>query len=158
MAVNDQGFGFMGFASHAAAQMVIAALTDSTDGGNLTQSVLDDDANKDAKALKGMVMFWSKNDFKAQEKSDNAIRGERAKRASLVTDESERLIHSCSRASLKMRLAPSSLGAGLNFSRVRYPPDSRSSCWFCLASPTCEKHLLVNIGGERAKRAASEAS
>ena len=35
---------------------------------------------------------------------------------------------------------------GLNFSRVMYPKDSRMECWFCLASPTCEKHLLVSIG------------
>jgi hypothetical protein len=28
---------------------------------------------------------------------------------------------------------------GLNFARVRYPADSRTDCWFCLASEGCEK-------------------
>ena len=35
---------------------------------------------------------------------------------------------------------------GLNFTRLRYPQDSRTDCWFCLASPTCEKHLIVSVG------------
>jgi diadenosine tetraphosphate (Ap4A) HIT family hydrolase len=26
-----------------------------------------------------------------------------------------------------------------------FPEDSRTDCWFCLASPTCEKHLIVDV-------------
>jgi|MDSY01.1.fsa_nt_gb hypothetical protein len=39
------------------------------------------------------------------------------------------------------RSAPSS-------KRVRYEPDSRVDCWFCLASPTCEAHLVVSLATE----------
>lgn len=27
----------------------------------------------------------------------------------------------------------------------RYPKDSRTDCWFCLASPTCENHLIITV-------------
>jgi len=29
--------------------------------------------------------------------------------------------------------------------RNRYPVDTRTDCWFCLASPTCETHLIITI-------------
>jgi len=107
---NSQGYGFLGFASHAAAQMTIATLTTCTDGGELSSALISGiDKLQEAEKLGGTVVFWSKNTFAAMRKE-----GEDTK--------------------------------GLNFSRVRYPPDSRSECWFCLASPTCEKHLLVSIG------------
>ncbi len=31
----------------------------------------------------------------------------------------------------------------LTDARQRFPPDTRTSCWFCLASPELEDHLLV---------------
>jgi len=31
------------------------------------------------------------------------------------------------------------------FRKHHFPPDARKDCWFCLASPTCEKHLIVNV-------------
>ncbi len=34
---------------------------------------------------------------------------------------------------------------GHNFQQHHFPPDARTDCWFCLASPTCEKHLIVNL-------------
>mmetsp|Transcript_907 Transcript_907/g.1403 ORF Transcript_907/g.1403 Transcript_907/m.1403 type:complete len:766 (-) Transcript_907:89-2386(-) len=34
---------------------------------------------------------------------------------------------------------------GHNFQKHHFPPDARTDCWFCLASPTCEKHLIVNL-------------
>jgi len=30
--------------------------------------------------------------------------------------------------------------------RPRFEPDSRTDCWFCLASPTCEAHLVLHKG------------
>jgi hypothetical protein len=30
--------------------------------------------------------------------------------------------------------------------RHRFEIDPRKSCWFCLSSPTCENHLIVDIG------------
>ncbi|KAL3777172.1 hypothetical protein ACHAW5_009296 [Stephanodiscus triporus] len=34
---------------------------------------------------------------------------------------------------------------GLKFKKQHFPADSRTDCWFCLASPTCEKHLIVAV-------------
>ena len=34
---------------------------------------------------------------------------------------------------------------GFQFRSQHFPPDARTDCWFCLASPTCEKHLIVSI-------------
>ena len=32
-----------------------------------------------------------------------------------------------------------------NFQTHHFPLDARTDCWFCLASPTCEKHLIVSL-------------
>ncbi len=32
-----------------------------------------------------------------------------------------------------------------NFQKHHFPLDARTDCWFCLASPTCEKHLIVSL-------------
>ena len=37
---------------------------------------------------------------------------------------------------------------GLKLNKRHFPPDSRTDCWFCLASPTCEKHLIVAVYDE----------
>ena len=34
---------------------------------------------------------------------------------------------------------------GFKFERRHFPADSRSDCWFCLASKDCEKHLIVGV-------------
>lgn len=34
---------------------------------------------------------------------------------------------------------------GFVFKQQHYPPDARKDCWFCLASPTCQKHLIVSV-------------
>ncbi|CAJ1961941.1 unnamed protein product [Cylindrotheca closterium] len=33
----------------------------------------------------------------------------------------------------------------LGLERQHYPADSRTDCWFCLSSPTCETHLIVGV-------------
>jgi diadenosine tetraphosphate (Ap4A) HIT family hydrolase len=35
--------------------------------------------------------------------------------------------------------------SGIKFQRQHFPPDSRSDCWFCLASEGCEKHLITSV-------------
>jgi diadenosine tetraphosphate (Ap4A) HIT family hydrolase len=35
--------------------------------------------------------------------------------------------------------------SGVKFQRKHFPADSRQDCWFCLASPSCEKHLIVKV-------------
>jgi diadenosine tetraphosphate (Ap4A) HIT family hydrolase len=32
--------------------------------------------------------------------------------------------------------------------KIRYEADSRVDCWFCLASPTCEAHLVASIAND----------
>lgn len=34
---------------------------------------------------------------------------------------------------------------GFQFRSQHFPHDARTDCWFCLASPTCEKHLIVSV-------------
>jgi len=34
---------------------------------------------------------------------------------------------------------------GLSFQRRHFPKDSRTDCWFCLASPSCERHLISSV-------------
>ena len=98
-------YGFLEFASHAAASMALAAVTGNTDGGRL----LDDEASKapsSGHALNNTVVYWA--------------------HSSKTT-----------RASRECEREPK---------RPRFAPDSRTDCWFCLASPACERHLILSIG------------
>lgn len=36
----------------------------------------------------------------------------------------------------------------LGLQRQFYPADTRTDCWFCLASPTCETHLIAGVYNE----------
>ena len=104
LAVGGKGYCFLGFASHAAAAMAVAAMTGGTDGGQLGEDLV-----KEATELDKVSVFWSRADIK---------------QITVKEKDSE----------------------GLNFTRVRYPADARTDCWFCLASPSCEKHLIVDVG------------
>jgi diadenosine tetraphosphate (Ap4A) HIT family hydrolase len=55
---DGASFGFMDFASHAAASMALATLTGSTDGGRL----LTDATGKPSKDLDGLYLHWAKAD------------------------------------------------------------------------------------------------
>ena len=57
MAFGGKGFGFLMFASHAAAAMAIACLTGDTDGGTLSR-----DAIGEAIILENLSVYWSKSD------------------------------------------------------------------------------------------------
>jgi diadenosine tetraphosphate (Ap4A) HIT family hydrolase len=35
--------------------------------------------------------------------------------------------------------------SGFKFERKHFPADSRLDCWFCLASESCEKHLITGV-------------
>jgi diadenosine tetraphosphate (Ap4A) HIT family hydrolase len=99
-------FGFMEFASHAAASMVLATLTGSTDGGSMVST-------EDAmipEGLLGILLFWAPD-----------------KAAATPTDQTM------------------TTASGVVFSRQHFPADSRQDCWFCLASPGCEKHLITSV-------------
>ncbi len=100
--MDDKNFGFLEFASHAAASMALATMTGSTDGGMIQ------DAESSPQNLLGVILHWAHD----------------AKPPSEGTE------------------------GGLKFKRKHFPADSRKDCWFCLASPTCEKHLVVSVHDE----------
>ncbi|GKY94986.1 hypothetical protein MPSEU_000463200 [Mayamaea pseudoterrestris] len=101
----DVSYGFMDFASHAAASMAVASLTGSTDGGQVLA-----DAKGRPALLQDVVVYlnWSK----AKVENENNV----------IEDES-----------------------GFKFERKHFPADARQDCWFCLASDSCEKHLITGV-------------
>ena len=114
-------YGFLEFASHAAATMALAAVTTSTDGGILTDPTTTSTRNnnttpKPPSTLIGTTLRWARGapPAPAQSKSEQ--------QASYLE--------------------------ALGLERKHFPPDSRTDCWFCLASPTCEKHLITGVYDE----------
>lgn len=101
--VQDKNYGFLEFASHAAASMALATLTGSTDGGVVVQ-----ESTHLPKDFAGLVLNWSS--------------GSHGQASQLIQDVS-----------------------GFKFERKHFPADSRHDCWFCLASDTCEKHLITGV-------------
>lgn len=97
-------FGFLEFASHAAASMVLATGTGTTDGGSLV--TIEEITIPDE--LLGVMLYWAPEPNKTV---DNTMM----------------------------------TASGVVFSRQHFPVDSRSDCWFCLASPGCEKHLITSV-------------
>lgn len=103
----EKHFGFLRFASHAAASMAAASLTASTDGGMVAKdSGAEFPFEKIPPKLLGVILHWA-NDA-PQAEGDSKVK----------------------------------------FQRHHFPPDSRTDCWFCLASPTCEKHLICSVHNE----------
>ena len=98
---SKEEYGFLDFASHAAASMALATLTGSTDGG---KAVLE--GTKLTPNFQDLLLFWSESKSTDQIIDDNT---------------------------------------GFKFERKHFPTDSRKDCWFCLASESCEKHLITGI-------------
>ncbi|KAL9188653.1 hypothetical protein ACHAXT_007031 [Thalassiosira profunda] len=111
----DINYGFLEFASHAAALTTLVALTGLDDGGEISNDKLaiscligEDMAKRNLSHLRGVTLFWAKGLAHPQGDAEG----------------------------------------GLQFHKRHFPPDSRTDCWFCLASPTCEKHLIVAVHDE----------
>ena len=123
---TKDAYGFLEFASHAAATMALAAVTKSTDGGiivatddeksddknNDDDNTKDDETNgpKPIEPMVGTTLRWAKGEMK-KTRRDEVLEA-------------------------------------LGLKRQYYPADSRTDCWFCLASPTCETHLIVGVYDE----------
>ena len=110
----ERHFGFLDFASHAAASMALASLTGSTDGGPIVQT----GEVPVPTHLEAIPLLWSKN-------SEGNPNGKKK------------------RQPFEMETA-----SGVKFQRKHFPADSRSDCWFCLASDACEKHLITSVHNE----------
>lgn len=100
LAGQQNSYGFLRFASHAAASMAVQVLTGSLDGGIIMPDNLEGPYKND---LSSAVLYWAPPPKKGSEKSSH------------------------------------------NFHKKHFPADSRKDCWFCLASPTCEQHLIVTV-------------
>jgi len=112
----ETNYGFLEFASHTAALTTIVALTGNDDGGRVSEDKLT--------------------------------------ASCLITDDMKKKdISHLSGVTLywakgSSQPKPGNGGGnnyGLKFNKQHFPPDSRTDCWFCLASPACEKHLIVAV-------------
>ncbi|KAL7538945.1 hypothetical protein ACHAWF_006251 [Thalassiosira exigua] len=115
---GDVSYGFLEFASHAAALTTLVALTGRDDGGEVDAEKLrvscllgPDMERKDLSRLAGVALHWAKGGASKPTNGDGD-------------------------------------GIGPKLGRKHFPADSRTDCWFCLASPTCEKHLIVSVRDE----------
>ena len=118
---SEMNYGFLTFASHAAALTTLVSLTGHEDGGSVSEDKLKtaqalaesvEETNTDVSSLNGATLYWARGNQKSAESNKN------------------------------------SGNYGLNLNKRHFPPDSRTDCWFCLASPTCEKHLIVSVFDE----------
>ena len=102
---RKEQYGFLEFASHAAATMGLAAVTQSTDGGIVQEST----TNKPPQPayLVGATLRWAKGEPPKSQRQQ--------------------------------------LLEALGLERQFFEKDSRTDCWFCLASPTCETHLITGV-------------
>jgi len=117
----EMNYGFLTFASHAAALTTLVSLTGHEDGGAVSGDKLETaqtlakeetETKADSSNLNGVTLYWAKGSQKSAESNGK------------------------------------SGNYGLNFNNRHFPPDARTDCWFCLASPTCEKHLIVTVFDE----------
>lgn len=99
-------YGFLEFASHAAATMALAAVTQSTDGG-LVKDLSAGATKKQPSLIIGTTMRWAKGE------------APKTKREEILE--------------------------ALGLERHYFAADTRTDCWFCLASPTCETHLITGV-------------
>jgi diadenosine tetraphosphate (Ap4A) HIT family hydrolase len=119
--METKPFGFLDFASHAAASMALATVTGSTDGGRAVpdQQLLYNEKSSNPSSLVtrndlGIYLYWADPKME-QMKADGT--------KDIIEDKE----------------------TGFKFERKHFPADSRQDCWFCLASPSCEKNLLTGV-------------
>ena len=112
----ETNYGFLEFASHTAALTTIVALTGNDDGGRVSEDKL-------------TVSCLITDDMKKKDISH----------LSGVT------LYWAKGSSQPKSGAGGGNNYGLKFNKQHFPPDSRTDCWFCLASPACEKHLIVAV-------------
>ncbi len=106
------------FASHAAATLVLTSLTRSNDGGSVDSGCLAVGRIYDITSLdkiEGTFLFWARG----------APPG--------------------AQASVLSHVENPSLNRAVTLRKSNFLGDLRTDCWFCIASPTCEKHLILAI-------------
>jgi diadenosine tetraphosphate (Ap4A) HIT family hydrolase len=124
-----ESFGFLDFASHAAASMAIATLTGSVDGGRVMEPSEKSNNSSSSSSSSNQIL-------------DLATRPEALRGVTIYAHWAH------ARASHPDRASDNNViedGSGFKFERKHFPPDSRHDCWFCLASNSCEKHLITGV-------------
>jgi hypothetical protein len=112
----EMNYGFLEFCSHAAALTTMVALTGHEDGGLVAEEKL-------------AVSCLISDDM--MKKDISHLRG---------------VTLYWARGSQQSKSSDGNINCyGLKFKKQHFPADSRTDCWFCLASPTCEKHLIVAV-------------
>jgi diadenosine tetraphosphate (Ap4A) HIT family hydrolase len=132
-------FGFLHFASHAAASMAIATLTGSTNGGRILEE-----------QRKLFLQKLEQEKEQLEEKQDEALPLSTTNDYSLLSPDIGMYLHWANdyvqpvlpREEWNVLVSEDS---GFKFERKHFPKDSRKDCWFCLASPCCEKHLITGV-------------
>ena len=119
---TELNYGFLEFCSHAAALTVMVALTGHEDGGTVGEDKL------------AVSCLISEDMLK---KDISHLRGVTLYWAKGGGNQSTSSDGNTTNNS-----------HGLKFNKRHFPIDSRTDCWFCLASPTCEKHLIVAVYDE----------
>jgi len=112
----ETNYGFLDFTSHTAALTTIVALTGNDDGGRVSEDKL-------------TASCLITDDMKKKDISH----------LSGVT------LYWAKGSSQPKSGNGGGNNYGLKFNKQHFPPDSRTDCWFCLASPACEKHLIVAV-------------
>lgn len=112
----DTNYGFLEFCSHAAALTTLVALTGNEDGGLVSEDKL--------KVSCLITDDMIKKDIShLQGVTLYWAKGSQQQKSGDGTGNNH----------------------GLKLNKRHFPPDARTDCWFCLASPTCEKHLIVAV-------------
>eukprot|EP00804_Cyclotella_cryptica_P021812 CCRYP_000803-RC/>CCRYP_000803-RC protein AED:0.13 eAED:0.13 QI:0/0.33/0/1/0.33/0/4/0/756 len=119
----ERNYGFLGFDSHTAALTTLISLTGNEDDGVVSGEKL--------AMIIGNV--------------DGAIASSQGRDASHLEGVT---LYWAKGGQPKTDGGENGGNHGLHFNKRHFPPDSRTDCWFCLASPTCEKHLIVAVYDE----------
>ena len=143
-------YGFLDFASHAAASMALASLTESVEGGRVvvgdndrtTKTTEKHDSNKNTKE--------DKDDKDVSNKDTATTSTTKSSSRPTVLQQTGIFLHWTIKPSRHERrqeemIYGNSNNNGFTFRRQHFPPDARHDCWFCLASESCETHLLVGV-------------
>lgn len=158
---EGHAYGFLNFASHAAASMALATLTGSTDGGmvvnpNNTEEEKKTDLKKEDGDSSEAVASKEKT-ASGESSGDKATSGEAPDdkpSADQPTSVDYTKVKKIWDLALQWALGTKSdkendviqdADCDFTFRRQHFPADARQDCWFCLASEGCEKHLITGV-------------
>lgn len=159
---DEQTFGFLDFASHAAASMALATLTGNTNGGVVQNPDKSDEAKETMEPSENTTEFdgvkkesVATTTYEGNEgatldvdKAEEATKSDEAVPAGLLVKLWGLALHWAHAKKEKSEHGHTLIedaNCDFKFQRQHFPADSRKDCWFCLASEGCEKHLISGV-------------